>query len=729
MKHMQGLWAASLCASLVVSSIPGSAESGPTPVAKGTERKAYPGQIQGDERILHALNRFTFGPCPGDVEAVKSMGLDAWFDEQLHPAAINNTALQVRLADYPAMTWSPEDLLFRLPSGAVIRQVIDGKAPMPEKGALYAVYENAASRVTAKRQEQELKKSLPPGAQNAADAKAPPATMQQGADDAKAVSIAAPSEAMSRDAKLADPAVDPKLVSAVLALPPRDRVLRLTKMPQPQFDAFFKSLKGPERQLLMTDLTPDLRETVGALENPERVVVEELMAQRLLRDVYSNAQLQEVMTDFWMNHFNVFLRKNEATPYYLVSYERDVIRPHALGKFEDLLEATAHSPAMLIYLDNMQSIGPDSIAAEKAKLAAARNPKNKKAPEGLNENYARELMELHTLGVNGGYTQQDVIQAARILTGWTVERPQRGGGFQFDERRHEPGTKKVLGKKFKEHGEKEGRDLLHMLATHPSTARFISRKLAMRFVSDDPPQELVDRMAKTFLASDGDIAAVLKTMFHSPEFWSSDVYRNKVKTPLEYVVSAARATNASLANVQPLVAALRDMGMPLYGCVPPTGYKWDAADWVSTGALVNRMNFALSLAANRLNGITTTWTNAETPTLTATQPALNLLADLDSDAPAKRADSKPATTSQSASPQTEEARLETLLVGERVSESTRAAVLEQFEQQSSSAATAMPVAINQNPNQARRAPAAAPLEKQDQLLAGLLIGSPEFQRR
>jgi len=718
MKHLQGLWAASLCASLAISSTPGMAEA---PIAKSAERKTYSGQMQGDERTLHALNRFTFGPRPGDVEAVKATGLDAWFEEQLHPAAINNTVLQVRLADYPAMTWSPEDLLFRLPSNAIVRQVIDGKAPMPERGALYAVYENAVTRVSAKRQEKEQNKTLA-SPQNA--------MMQQGAD-AQTASMAATSIAQEMSpagsAKPAELEVDPKLVSTILALPPRDRVLRLTKMPQPQFDSFFKSIKGPERQLLMSDLTPDLRETVGALENPERVVVEELMAQRLLRDVYSNAQLQEVMTDFWMNHFNVFLRKNEATPYYLVSYERDVIRPHALGKFEDLLEATAHSPAMLIYLDNMQSIGPDSQAADRAKLAAARN-KNKKAPEGLNENYARELMELHTLGVNGGYTQQDVIQAARILTGWTVERPQRGGGFQFDERRHEPGTKKVLGRKFKENGEKEGRDLLHMLATHPSTAKFISRKLAVRFVSDDPPQELVDRMAKTFLSTDGDIAAVLKTLFRSPEFWSTDTYRAKVKTPLEYVVSAARATNASLTNVQPLVAALRDMGMPLYGCVPPTGYKWDATDWVSTGALVNRMNFALSLAANRLNGITTTWTAEEMPTLTARQPALNLLADLDSDAPAKPDQAKAAAApAPVAAPESEEARLEMLLIGGRVSESTRAAVLQQFEQQSQGNVSALPVAMNQN--QTRRAPAAVPVEKQDQLLAGLLIGSPEFQRR
>jgi len=235
-------------------------------------------------------------------------------------------------------------------------------------------------------------------------------------------------------------------------------------------------------------------------------------------------------------------------------------------------------------------------------------------------------------------------------------------------------------------------------------------------------------MAKTFLSTDGDIAAVLKTLFRSPEFWSTDTYRAKVKTPLEYVVSAARATNASLTNVQPLVAALRDMGMPLYGCVPPTGYKWDAADWVSTGALVNRMNFALSLAANRLNGITTTWTAEEMPTLTARQPALNLLADLDSDAPAKPDQAKAAAApAPVAAPESEEARLEMLLIGGRVSESTRAAVLQQFEQQSQGNVSALPVAMNQN--QTRRAPAAVPVEKQDQLLAGLLIGSPEFQRR
>ncbi len=187
-----------------------------------------------------------------------------------------------------------------------------------------------------------------------------------------------------------------------------------------------------------------MRETLGDLEAPERTVVEELMGQRLTRAIYSNAQLQEVMTDFWLNHFNVFLRKNEATPYQLVSFERDVVRPRALGHFEDLLEAVAHSSAMLMYLDNAESIGPDSAAAVRARFAPSRNPDKKKADQGLNENYARELMELHTLSVSGGYTQADVIQAARILTGWTVDQPQRGGGFRFDEKRHEPGTKRVM---------------------------------------------------------------------------------------------------------------------------------------------------------------------------------------------------------------------------------------------------------------------------------------------
>jgi uncharacterized protein (DUF1800 family) len=392
---------------------------------------------------------------------------------------------------------------------------------------------------------------------------------------------------------------------------------------------------------------------------------------------------------------------------------------------------------MLNYLDNEESIGPHSVAAERS---GGGGPKKS---AGLNENYAREVMELHTVGVNGGYTQADVTQVARVLTGWTVDRPQFGGEFQFNENRHEPGTKKVMGAKIKDGSETEGRELLHMLATRPATADFISRKLAIRFVSDEPPQALVDRMAKAYMASGGDIPTVLKTLFHSPEFWAANDDSAKVKTPLEYVVSAVRASNANVVNFEPLVNALRQMGMPLYGCVPPVGYKWDEADWVSTGALVDRMNFALSLASNKLPGITVGWA-----------PETDLSA-LDSDAPAQQV---------VPTPETEEARLEQVLLPGGVSDATRAAALKEFQVQSAQAATQDPARLDparQDPpmmmqrnsqlsesrpfdavrtsstavaeapvaRRPNRAPAADAYEREDQLLAGLLMGSPEFQRR
>jgi uncharacterized protein (DUF1800 family) len=375
---------------------------------------------------------------------------------------------------------------------------------------------------------------------------------------------------------------------------------------------------------------------------------------------------------------------------------------------------------MLLYLDNSSSMGPDSPAAEKNRERDARNPGAKrKAPEGLNENYARELMELHTLGVNGGYTQADVTQVARVFTGWTVDRPQRGGGFKFDANRHEPGTKKVLGKKIDENGEQEGRKLLHMLATRPATAKFISRKLAIRFVGDDPPQSLVDRLSKSYLAHDGDVSEVLKTLFHSPEFWAANDYRAKVKTPIEFVVSAARASNATIDNMQPLVNALQGMGMPLYGAVPPTGYKWDSATWVSTGALVNRMNFALTLAANKLPGIAVAWAPRQVGSVVTQQS--------DGSAAPTVVHVAVESTVPAVAPDTaiEEQRLESILVVGGVSESTRSAVLQQAAAQGTSQNAAAAVAAKpMNAAQAAKA-----LEKQDQLLAGLLLGSPEFQRR
>ena len=316
------------------------------------------------------------------------------------------------------------------------------------------------------------------------------------------------------------------------------------------------------------------------------------------------------MTDFWFNHFNVFIGKG-ADRYLLTSYERDVIRPHALGKFEDLLVATAQSPAMLFYLDNWLSVGPNSDVAngipkrkqlqlaQAASITADQCSQAKGKRNGLNENYGRELMELHTLGVNGGYTQKDVTEVARVFTGWTLKQPRQGGGFTFEERMHEPGDKIVLGHRIKPKGEKEGREVLHLLAHNPSTAKFICTKLAMRFVSDDPPPALVDRMAQTFLKKDGDIREVLKTMLHSPEFWAPEAYRAKVKTPLEFVVSAVRASGAEVNDAMPLARQLQNMGMPLYGMQPPTGYSMKADAWVNSSALLGRMNFALALTTGK----------------------------------------------------------------------------------------------------------------------------------
>jgi len=729
MERIKAVVAAALSIGLTMPPLPAMAQSGPEPAKHSSTRPAYQSnQLRGDERILHALNRFTFGVRPGDLEAVRAMGLGKWFAQQLHPERIENGELESRLAEFPAMQWKTEDLLYRLPSGAIIRQTAAGKLPMPEGGALHAVYTDEIARYEERQQKKEEKKPelavvASSAGMQARGMKGDAAGMAQDGGPSTAGDGAQMNTMAGADqAAPPEPQIPPGQIEHILALAPQQRVVRLAGMQQPDLDVFRKALKGPQRAALIAGMNPAQKELVAALESPNRVVAEELAAQRLTRDIYSNAQLQEVMTDFWLNHFNVYLRKNEETPYYLVSYERDVIRPLALGKFEDLLEATAHSPAMLLYLDNSSSIGPDSISAEKAKMAAARKPDaQKKAPEGLNENYARELMELHTLGVNGGYKQADVTQVARVFTGWTVDRPQRGGGFKFDENRHEPGAKKVLGKKIKEHGELEGREVLHMLASRPATAKFISRKLAIRFVGDEPPQALVDRMAASYMSSGGSVTAVLQTLFHSPEFWSDKAYRGKVKTPIEYVVSAARASGASTDNLQPLANALRDMGMPLYGAVPPTGYKWEASDWVSTGALVNRMNFALSLAGNRLPGVNVTLAAQAEPKATRIDDgATQRIATQD-------AGSSSATGIVPA-PEAEEQRLEALLIAGGLSERTRAAVLDQFQAQSAQGQTngaTIPAAVR--PMNAAKAAAAA--EKQDQLLAGLLLGSPEFQRR
>lgn len=350
----------------------------------------------------------------------------------------------------------------------------------------------------------------------------------------------------------------------------------------------------------------------------ERRVLAELSQQKLLRVAYSERQLEEVMVDFWFNHFNVFAGKG-PTRIYLTEYERDTIRPHVLGSFREILGAVAESPAMLFYLDNWQSTAPVDVSKsmkqqQRKRRQAARKLQLESQPQmvlpaqqarrrGINENYARELMELHTLGVDGGYSQQDVQEIARAFTGWTIDRPGQGGSFRFDPRMHDDGAKVVLGVKIPAGGgKKDGEIVLDILARHRSTATFIATKLARRFVADNPPKALVERAAARFRATDGDIREVVRAIVTSPEFFVPEAYRAKVKTPLEFVASAVRASGLDVKDGTPLVQAMRQLGMPLYLCQPPTGYSDKAEAWVNTGALLNRMNFAVMLSGNRLRG-------------------------------------------------------------------------------------------------------------------------------
>ncbi len=476
-----------------------------------------------------------------------------------------------------------------------------------------------------------------------------------------------------------------------------------------EFRDFLQRLNKPDRVALFADLSPEQKETVFALINPHLVVGGEVLVTRLLRDIYSERQLDAVMTDFWLNHFNVYLRKGDFAPWYLAEYQDKVIGPRAMGKFEDLLEATAHSPAMLFYLDQSESVGPHSFAAFQAAMRPA-GPNGRQRPLGLNENYARELMELHTLGVDGGYTQRDVTELAKIFTGWGIDHGDQGGEFTFNPRRHEPGPKKVLGKTFQDRGEEEGREVLHMLAVSPVTAHHVSLQIAQRFVSDNPPPALVDAMARTWVKTGGDIREVLRTMLASPEFWSKDAYQAKVKTPEEYVISAVRATGGDVVHPAALVEAIGQLGMPLYGCQTPNGYSWSAAAWLNTGELLDRMNFSLALADNNAG------------TMMAWDKLMGI-------------EGQPGVTGD-----VKEAKLENLLLDGAVSEHTRNAALAQLAQLQGT-----PAGNQQRPQPPRPvnfvrprefgqllqsvAPLPQPGDRQAALLGGLLLGSPDFQRR
>jgi uncharacterized protein (DUF1800 family) len=361
--------------------------------------------------------------------------------------------------------------------------------------------------------------------------------------------------------------------------------------------AGLKTMRLTSRELIELYPPPQIARQQGMTlkeMQASRTIIVELQQARLLRSIYSQRQLFEVMVDFWTNHFNVFSAKG-ADRWLVTSYDRDTIRPHALGKFRDLLLATAQSPAMLYYLDNWMSASPDSPGARRG------GPNNRR--RGLNENYARELMELHTIGVDGGYTQKDVVEVARCFTGWTIRQPQQRGEFMFEPRIHDNGEKIVLGTRIPAGGGiEDGKNVIDLLARHPATARFIALKLARRFIADQPPDSIVEKATATFGQSDGDIPSVLRTIIDSKEFLAPEHYRAKVKKPLEYVASALRAVGADTQVSHQLFRYVGRMGEPLFLAQPPTGHLDVASSWVSPDMMLTRMNFAADLVSNRLPG-------------------------------------------------------------------------------------------------------------------------------
>jgi len=370
-----------------------------------------------------------------------------------------------------------------------------------------------------------------------------------------------------------------------------------------------------------------MRRQLQQQNNSRRQVVTQLQSSRAARAVASERQLQEVMTDFWENHFNIYAAKGAPEPYYLVDFDQNVIRPNALGKFRDLLEAVAKSPAMLFYLDNARSMADSTrptLRQNNQRLRAVpfrrgrggllgmprvipqprpQQQQQKKQRQGLNENYGRELLELHTLGVDGGYTQQDVINVARAFTGWTIKPPAQGGGFIFRPQVHDAGEKIVLGHKLAAgRGEEDAEDVLDILAKSPATAHFISYKLARRFVSDSPSKALVDHAAQVYLKTDGDIREVLRAIITSPEFFSQQAFRSKVKSPFEVVVSAMRALNAAPDSTPRTAQVIAYLGQPIFGHQAPNGWPETGESWMNTGAILNRINFGMAAAAGRLPG-------------------------------------------------------------------------------------------------------------------------------
>jgi uncharacterized protein (DUF1800 family) len=564
MKTSSSFLAPALCGiALICPGVSTAKTRKPTDDAK-LQAKLFQKKLSKDEQILHALDRLTFGPRPGDVERVKRIGLKKWMDQQLHPDRMDeNPVLEARLQALESLRMTPLEAVQHYPSQGMLRAIAQGRQPMPDDPLLRASVERFLVRYKTK-------------IAQASGAPNPPAPIPDLEPARPLEDVLTPTELETVRSGNGD----------------RKREL-LESMPQGKLEDMLIAMTQRQRTQLFAPAPVPIRREIFLLNSPQQVVAYDLVDSKMLRAIESTRQLAEELDDFWFNHFNVFLDKGDDR-FLLPQYERDAIRPHVLGQFRDLLEATAKSPAMLFFLDNSESVRADLDL----------NDKKRKVKRGLNENYGRELMELHTLGVNGGYTQKDVTEVARCFTGWGIQSPQKGGGFFYNDKLHDKGEKIVLGHVIAAGGGiEDGEQVLDILARHPSTAHFISKELAQRFVADNPPESLVSRMAQTFQSTNGSIREVMKTMLNSKEFWSEGAYRAKVKSPFEMVASSARALDANVIDGWGLANEVRTLGEPLYRKLEPTGYSNLNAEWVNSASLLGRMNFALQLAQSHVESV------------------------------------------------------------------------------------------------------------------------------
>jgi uncharacterized protein (DUF1800 family) len=542
-----------------------------------------------DKQIIHVLNRLTFGPQPGDVEQVRRLGVEKWIDLQLHPDRITESpVLETRLKPLSTLQLANWQILEKYPAGPAL----------PIRPAVFSILTPQQFSILNNCSADDrlaLLNSLQPEMRRTVLGFIPPQLVDGLTDEVKEEAASARRQQQEERQKELR-----RLMPPLNELLPPDQIRTANRGSREEKLALFNSFDESKRRQVLRALPPqalvefpDLARQAMALRQPQQFVNSELIENKLYRAIYSNRQLEEVLVDFWVNHFNVFNGKGPDRVL-LTSFERDAIRPYVFGHFKDLLLATARHPAMLFYLDNWQSQVPrDDLPTP----SGARRP-------GINENYGRELMELHTLGVDGGYTQDDVIAVARAFTGWTIYDPQKFAEFQFNPAFHDRKQKVILGHTLPPmRGEEDGLQVIDILAHHPSTAKFISKELAQRFVADDPPQSLIDRMADTFTKSDGDLRAVLQTMFTSVEFLSEGAFRSKLKSPLELTLSTVRALNAEVTDTLPLAQRIADLGEPLYGKVEPTGYPNTGEIWENTAGLLGRINFVTALVEGQIPGL------------------------------------------------------------------------------------------------------------------------------